>query len=63
MKAILSDRLRKILMDPKANMELKKCVSRLNNQYGESLNPGSIIRIGNHKYKVHFIALGSQIKK
>jgi hypothetical protein len=62
MRAIMSDRLRNILRDPKANKELEKGISKLSAQ-GEKAADSVTISVGNQKYEVQFVESESETKK
>jgi len=53
MKALMSDKLRQIIRDPKANKELEDGISRLSASKCE--NNSAEISVGERTYKIKFI--------
>jgi hypothetical protein len=56
MKAVMSDKLRKIISNPKTNRELQEKMSKLSSVC-DSKNSSTEISIDDHKYRVHFISV------
>ena len=61
MKAIMSERLRAIIRDPKANHELEIGMSKLSSKTGSANS--AVISIGNHQYIIRFVQVESASKK
>ncbi len=57
MKALMSDKLRKILRDPKSRKALEEGVSKLNNNNSEKIS------IAGHKYEIKFVQIDPNEKK
>ena len=52
MRAIMSNKLRRIISDPAGGEELQKGISKLNHQGSKE---SAEITIGGHKYKIRYI--------
>jgi len=61
MKAVMSERLRAIIRDPKANHELEIGMSKLGSKTGSANS--AVISIGSHQYKIQFVQVESASKK
>ncbi len=62
MRAIMSDKLREILLDPKRTMQLEEGISKLgSHNVGENNNV--IIHIGGHTYQARFVEAQPKKKK
>lgn len=62
MKAIMSDKLREIIRDPKKSRELRRGLIKL----GYNIDHGSNVTevsIGNHTYKIQFVSPFTLVKK
>ncbi len=55
MKAVMSDKLREIISDPKKSEELRKGISKLNanSEHGDK---AAQVSIGGHNYKIEFVS-------
>lgn len=60
MKAIMSDKLRKIIRDPQQLKELQKGISKLGQ--GEGVKKSTVITVGNHQYKLQSVYAESKAK-
>lgn len=56
MRAILSDRLRKIISDPKRNKTVLEEISRLQTN-AEHVSRSPVVTMDEHKYKVRLIPI------
>lgn len=60
MKAIMSDKLRKIIRDPQQLKELQKGISKLGQE--EGVKKSTEITVGKHRYKLQSVYAESKAK-
>jgi len=57
MKAVMSDKLRKIISNPKTNRELQQKMSKLSSTCDTKNGDSAEISFDNHKYRVQFVSV------